>query len=118
MGKRLLGNISRLLKEAKGISEKFKEEAGLDNVPFREENLGALERGDLFKSLHAWAENNTRSLRADIGIIQRTNWAIYEKKRLNELIASLTREVDKLVILFPATKARQDAMCRASFQDH
>jgi len=41
--KRILGNISRFLKENKGIWEKFKEDAAPDNVPFRGENLGALE---------------------------------------------------------------------------
>jgi len=45
MGERLLEDISLLLKEARGILDKFKEVAAPDNVPFRRENLGALEGG-------------------------------------------------------------------------
>jgi Prion-inhibition and propagation len=97
----LLGLVLQLMKDAKGVSDKFVRDTG----PNDETLLVCDARAELEHTAFPF-HNKMSSLclgrQARTGLQRKIKWALYEEKHFRKLIDDITHFMDKLVTLFPS----------------
>lgn len=66
----------------------------------------------IYQRLHFTMRELANKRQRATGIMKKTTWALYEKKRFDTLIDDVTGFVDKLIELFPAAQDHQKTLCK------
>ena len=64
-----------------------------------------------YQRLHFTMRELANQRQHETGILKKTKWALYEKKRFDTMIEDITGFVDELVDLFPAAQNDQKRLC-------
>jgi hypothetical protein len=106
----LLGQITELFADAKGVSNRYKNcTAPQDDslVVYSPHTDLDPATAKLHKKMRKLAiERQNRS-----GLRQKTRWALYQKNQFRHLVDDITELVDSLVRLFPATQQTPRDLC-------
>lgn len=115
VARRLLEQIMDSFKEAERVSERFGKHSMMQNTGT--EDLVVYDAGSSldpsYQRLHLTLRELARQRQNRTSLLNKTTWALYEKKRFDSMIADVTVFISKLVELFPATQEHQRALCQA-----
>ncbi|KAK5939752.1 hypothetical protein PMZ80_008134 [Knufia obscura] len=109
IAKNLLGNIAEAFENVERLSRKYEdtmrligdeEEGVLDVINGEREDDGLSAR---FKRMHLKAKSRIRSRQKSTSTANRARWALYEKKRFEDLIRDIRDHTDALIENFPRT---------------
>lgn len=109
IAKNLLGNIAEAFENVERLSRKYEdtmrligdeEEGVLDVINGEREDDGLSAR---FKRMHLKAKSRIRSRQKSTSTANKARWALYEKKRFEDLIRDIRDHTDALIENFPRT---------------
>ena len=114
----LLQQIQDSFDDTEKISKRYRKHAEMESS-----TNGVLavysEQSDLRpqeKQLHSQLRAIAFRRQQSTGLVQKTRWALYEKKRFDSLIGDITDFVDKLINLFPVARESQTSICQAELR--
>ena len=109
---RLLGQVFNLFADAEGVSHKYKIQNKSDSNSLAIYNPQT-DLSSEMASLHEKMRGLSIKRQNNSGLRQKTKWALYEGEHFRQLIGNITKLVDDLVDLFPASKQSQRELCDA-----
>lgn len=115
----LLEQILDTFEDAKRISERYKKHAGKQNT--KDDSLIVYNaQSDLdpkCQRLHLRMRDLAARRQRETNILKKTVWALYEKKKFDNMIQDVTGFVNELVALFPAAQGSQQSLCQAEVRE-
>jgi hypothetical protein len=109
----LLQQIQDSFEDTEKISRRYQKHAVL-NSPTSDALVVYDEKIDLSPQdlqIHSQLRAIASRRQKTTGLVQKTRWALYEKKKLDAMISDITEFIDKLVDLFPDAKESQTPLC-------
>jgi hypothetical protein len=110
----LLEQIMDSFADAERLSERYKKHAILQKAKVGD--LGVYDaKADLepkYQRLHQTMRELAIRRQSATGLVKKTAWALYEKKKFDTMLEEVTAFVNELVDLFPAAKDDQAALCK------
>lgn len=109
----LLQQIVESFEDAEKVSKRYQRHTELESptsdvLTVYDERTGLCRR-DL--NLHSQLRAMASGRQISTGLVQKTRWALYEKRKFDTMISEITEFVGKLVDLFPIAKESQIPLC-------
>jgi len=123
IAKNLLGNIAEAFENVEGLSKKYEatmrlisedQEGVLDVINGERDDDGLSTR---FKRMHLKAKNRIRSRQKTTTTLHKAKWALYEKKRFEDLVRDIRDHTDALIENFPRTVIVQGQLAAEEVRD-
>lgn len=110
----LLQQIIDTFEDTEKISQRYERYTKMqghmgDNLAVFTEQTDLNERDS---RLHTHLRAIARQRQDSTSLLNKARWALYEKRKFDQLIAEITEFVDKLVALFPTIEATQVQLCQ------
>ena len=116
----LLGQIQDSFSRAKDLSNGYR----IRKEGARQTSDGTLavfnptiELDPVKSQVHFTTKELAKRRQATTSLTHKTKWALYEKRRFTSLIGEVDGFVNDLIDLVPASKSRQEAICKADMRE-
>ncbi|KAI9794951.1 MAG: hypothetical protein M1833_007325 [Piccolia ochrophora] len=110
----LLEEIQSLFQSVENSSKSYKRRAVLQQSTTTD--LSVYDPGadmtPIYSNVHGTLRQIASQRQKETSFLKKTKWALYERRRFDELIRDLTDFVDRLIELFPFAEEEQNFLCR------
>lgn len=123
IAKNLLGNIAEAFENVERLSKKYEATMRLiseDQVEILDVINGETDDDGLsarFKKMHLKVKNKVRSRQKSTTSVDKAKWALYEKKRFEDLVRDIRDHTDALIENFPRTVTVQGQLAAEDVRD-